>query len=148
MTWNIIIYVKYWVYWLKFTRSPSMFSFLAQIDSNAALRDLWAKLGHTIINDKTAHERKNILHLHLFETRASLKGQSDYPLQSAIQIKVHRTLFTCFGLFQWHRRTKLKLWTIKHLTATAVIFQPLLSTKLKRYTIFRDINQPSKGEQR
>lgn len=62
------------------------------------------------------------------------------------KLKYIRTLFTCFGLFQWHRRTKLKLWTIKHLTATAVIFQPLLSTKLKRYTIFRDINQPSKGE--
>lgn len=53
-------------------------------------------MDHTIINDKTAHERKENLHLHLFETRASLKGQSDYPLQSAIQIKVQQDSFHLF----------------------------------------------------
>lgn len=53
-------------------------------------------MDHTIINDKTAHERKENFHLHLFETRASLKGQSDYPLQSAIQIKVQQDSFHLF----------------------------------------------------
>jgi len=55
-------------------------------------------MGHTIINDKTAHERKENLHLHLFETSASLKGQSDYPLQSPIQIKVNQDSFPLFWI--------------------------------------------------
>lgn len=53
-------------------------------------------MDHTIINDKTAHERKENLHLHLFETRAFLKGQSNYPLQSAIQIKLQQDSFHLF----------------------------------------------------
>lgn len=102
-------------------------------------------MGHTIINDKTAHERKENLHLHLFETRASLKGQSDYPLQSAIQIKVHQDSFHLFWVISM---------ALKDKTQTLNYYQTLdshgshSSASLKRYTIFRDINQPSKGEQR
>lgn len=74
----------------------------AKVAQRAALQskggDLWAKIDHTVINDKTAHESKENLHLHLFETRASLKGQSDYPLQSAIQMKAHQDSFHLFWL--------------------------------------------------
>lgn len=106
-----------------------MFSFSAQTDSNAALRDLWAKLGHTIINDKTAHERKDNLHLHLFETRASLKGQSDYPLQSAIQIKVHQDSFHPFWIISMAPKDKTQTLNYQTLDSHGSHFSTSLKHK-------------------
>lgn len=187
--------MKYWVSWLKFTRSRSMFSFSAQIDSNAALLQgivaivclysissilYWKQCssssllllicvseksykgqlsrGKAGISELRCATRSLMIKQHMRGKRICIYISLKQELLSKdkvitlsnqpFKLKYIRTLFTCFGLFQWHRRTKLKLWTIKHLTATAVILQPLLSTILKRYTIFRDINQPSKGEQR